>query len=365
MNFTAPKVTLPFKLVRIHFQSSLPARVLINLVKQMTKMGLIFLLLGVPAVLAAPAPHGMIWIPGGQFAMGSKTGAEDCRPIHQVTVDGFWMDETEVTNRQFEKFVDATGYVTVAERKPDPKDFPGASPEMLVPGAIVFTPPDHRVALDNALQWWRWQPGANWRHPEGPESSIKNRMDHPVVQVAWEDAAAYAKWAGKRLPSEAEWEFAARGGLNQQTYVWGEEKHPGKKWLANIWTGEFPSKNTKADGYVYSAPVKSFPANGYGLYDMAGNVWEWTNDWYRPDYYAKSPDKNPRGPANSYDPQEKGVPKKVTRGGSFLCSDEYCIGYQPGIRSKTSPDTGLQHTGFRCVQSLRNPNTNPQTQSHP
>ncbi len=314
-------------------------------------MRLFLLLLAASTAFAGPAPEGMKWIPGGTFAMGSKTGPDDGRPIHEVTLDGFWMDETEVTNRQFQKFVDATGYVTVAERKPDPKDFPGAPPELLVPGAIVFTPPNHKVALDNAMQWWRWQPGASWRHPSGPESSISDRMDHPVVQIAWEDALAYAKWAGKRLPTEAEWEFAARGGLKEQIYTWGGEKHPKDKWMANVWSGEFPVKNTKADGFFDSAPVKSFPPNNYGLYDMSGNVWEWVADWYRPDYYAKSPAKNPPGPSSSFDPDEPNMPKRVLRGGSFLCSDEYCIGYQPGIRSKSSPDTGLQHTGFRCAKS--------------
>lgn len=314
-------------------------------------MRIFLLFLVVSTAMAAPAPKGMKWLPGGTFAMGSKTGADDGRPIHDVTLDGFWMDETEVTNRQFKEFVDATGYVTVAERKPDPKDFPGAPPELLVPGAIVFTPPDHKVALNNAMQWWRWQPGASWQHPSGPDSSIKDRMDYPVVQIAWEDAVAYAKWAGKRLPTEAEWEYAARGGLKGQTYGWGNDKHPKEKWMANVWSGEFPVKNTKADGFVELAPVKSFPPNGYGLYDMSGNVWEWVADWYRPDYYAKSPAANPTGPSSSFDPEEPGMPKRVLRGGSFLCSDEYCIGYQPGIRSKSSPDTGLQHTGFRCAKS--------------
>lgn len=291
----------------------------------------------------------MVWIPEGEFEMGSKTGPPDARPVHPVSVDGFWMDETEVTNAQFAEFVEATGYVTVAERKPDAKDFPQAPPEMLVPGAIVFTPASHAVSLDNALQWWRWQPGASWRHPEGPGSSIQGRDSHPVVQVAWEDAAAYAKWAGKRLPTEAEWERAARGGVEQKIYVWGNDKHPKGKWMANVWSGSFPVQNTKEDGYAYSAPVKSFPPNAYGLYDMSGNVWEWTADWYRPDYYARAPKDNPKGPSDSLDPEEPGIPKKVTRGGSFLCTDEYCIGYQPGIRSKTSPDSALQHTGFRCV----------------
>lgn len=312
---------------------------------------LTFLLLALTTAVAAEPLPGMVWVPGGTFSMGSKTGPADARPIHKVSLDGFWIDATEVTNARFQKFVEATGYVTVAERKPDPNDFPGAPAEMLVPGAIVFSPPDQSVPLDNAMQWWRWTPGASWRHPEGPGSSIAKRLNHPVVHVAWEDAAAYAKWAGKRLPTEAEWEFAARGGNPPSTYVWGSEKHPGGKWLANIWSGEFPVKNTAEDGFVGTAPVKSFAPNALGLYDMAGNVWEWTADWYRPDFYKKSPEKNPAGPGESFDPQEPGVPKRVTRGGSFLCSDEYCIGYQPGIRSKTSPDTGIQNVGFRCVKA--------------
>lgn len=296
-------------------------------------------------------PDGMVWIPAGSFKMGSENGPDDARPIHTVTLDGFWMDETEVTNREFTRFVDATKYITVAERKLDPKDFPGVPPDQLEPGAVVFSQPPGHVSLDNALQWWRWQPGANWRHPSGPDSSIEKLMDHPVVQVCWEDAQAYAKWAGKRLPTEAEWERAARGGLEGKTYVWGDQKHPDHKWMANVFSGAFPEHNTKEDKYEYTAPVKSFPANGFGLYDMSGNVWEWTADWYRPDYYGKSPSKNPQGPDDSFDPSEPQTPKKVTRGGSFLCTDEYCIGYQPGIRGKTSIDTGLQHTGFRCVKS--------------
>lgn len=300
---------------------------------------------------AQEPPDGMVWIPTGTFRMGSENGPEDGRPIHEVTVDGFWIDETEVTNAEFARFVEVTGYVTVAERKLDPKDFPGVSADKLVPGAVVFLPPPAPVPLDDALQWWRWQPGANWRHPSGPGSSIEKIMDHPVVQVCWEDAAAYAKWAEKRLPTEAEWERAARGGVEAKTYVWGSEKHPGGKWMANVFSGEFPQHNTKADGYEFTAPVKSFPPNAFGLYDMSGNVWEWTADWYRPDYYAKSPAKNPQGPSDSFDPAEPQVRKKVTRGGSFLCTDEYCIGYQPGIRGKTSVDTGLQHTGFRCAKS--------------
>lgn len=311
------------------------------------------------SALASEVPGGMVWVPGGTFQMGSATGAADCRPVHKVTVDGFWMDATEVTNAEFKKFVDATGYVTVAERAAAPQEFPegvardlvASLKEPIEPGALVFSVPPKVTSLSDFFQWWHWQPGANWRHPEGPESSIKDRMDHPVVQVAWEDAAAYAKWAGKRLPTEAEWEFAARGGLDRKPFVWGDEKEPGGKMMANIWTGEFPAENTAKDGWARSAPVKSFPANGFGLFDMSGNVWEWTADWYRPDYYKDSPEKNPQGPADSYDPGEVGMPKKVMRGGSFLCSDNYCIGFQPGIRSRTTPDTALQHLGFRCVQS--------------
>ena len=298
-----------------------------------------------------PKPPGMSWMPAGKFRMGSSNVGTDCRSVHTVTLNGFWMDETDVTNAQFKAFVDATGYVTMAERRPDPKDFPGVRSEALVPGSLIFTQPDHAVPLDDALQWWRWQPGASWQHPEGPGSSISDRMSHPVVQVAWNDAAAYAGWAGKRLPTEAEWEYAARGGLDQAAFVWGNEDHPSGKWMANTWTGDFPVTNTKEDGYAATSPVKAFPPNGYGLYDMSGNVWQWTADWYRPDYYAHSPTVNPPGPPDSFDPAEPGVTKKVMRGGSFLCSDCYCGGFRPGSRNKSSPDTGLQHVGFRCVIS--------------
>ncbi|MBI3850952.1 MAG: formylglycine-generating enzyme family protein [Verrucomicrobia bacterium] len=293
----------------------------------------------------------MVWIPGGTFWMGSDEGQTDERPLHEVTVNGFWMDKTEVTNEQFEKFVRATGYVTVAERKPDPKDFPGVPSENLVPGSIVFTPPPGEVALDNHFAWWSYVPGANWRHPEGPDSTIQGREKFPVVHVSWDDAMAYAKWAGNRLPTEAEWEFAARGGLARQPYVWGKEQVPGGKWQANIWQGRFPNENTLADGFKGAAPVASFPPNGYGLYDVAGNVWEWCADWYLPDYYAHSPKENPPGPDTSFDPNEPGVMKRVQRGGSYLCSDLYCIGYRPSARMKSTPDTGLSHTGFRCVRS--------------
>ena len=295
--------------------------------------------------------NGMIWIPSGTFRMGSDEGQADEKPVHRVTLDGFWLDQFEVTNERFEQFARATGYLTVAERKPDPKDFPDAPPENLVPGAIVFTPPPGEVPLDNHFIWWRYVPGANWRHPEGPSSDLKGLEKHPVVHIAWFDAMAYAKWAGKRLPTEAEWEYASRGGQEQQPFMWGAEQVPGGKWRANIWQGRFPNENTLADHHRLTAPVGSYAPNGYGLYDMAGNVWEWCSDWYLPDYYDRSPPRNPAGPDTSFDPNEPGVPKRVQRGGSYLCSDLYCKGYRPSARMKTSPDTGLSHSGFRCARS--------------
>jgi formylglycine-generating enzyme required for sulfatase activity len=305
---------------------------------------------------APPAdPPGMVWIPGGTFWRGSDNPRmRDARPIHQVAVDGFWMDQTAVTNEQFAQFVEATGYVTIAERIPDAKDFPGAPPEKLVAGSVVFTPPNGPVPLNNHLRWWNYLKGANWKHPDGPQSDLNGREKHPVVQVAWDDAVAYAQWAGKRLPTEAEFEFAARGGLDRKRYAWGDELKPGGQWVANIWQGRFPYENTAEDGYRAAAPVGSFPANGYGLYDVAGNVWEWCADWYRHDYYsqlaaAKQPVRNPQGPEDSYDPSEPGTAKRVMRGGSYLCTDQYCTAYEVGARGKGAPDSGTNHVGFRCV----------------
>jgi sulfatase modifying factor 1 len=308
----------------------------------------------------------MVWIPGGELSMGAMDppataaaamhGASDARPIHRVYVDSFWMDETDVTNQQFARFVRATGYVPVAERKPRAEDFPGAPPENLVAGSVVFSPPDHAVPFNNHLQWWSYKPGANWRHPEGPSSSLKGREKYPVVQIAYEDALAYAKWAGKRLPTEAEWEFAARGGLTGKPYPWGDDFRPHGKWMANTHQGRFPNTDTAEDGYAGVAPVAQFPPNGYGLYDMAGNVWQWTSDWYRPDYYAQlvatgAVARNPQGPDSSYDPSEPSEKKRVQRGGSFLCTDQYCSRYVVGTRGKGEVSTGTNHLGFRCVKS--------------
>jgi sulfatase modifying factor 1 len=304
-----------------------------------------------------PAPEGMVWIPGGEFWMGAEE-FPDAQPWHRVSVDGFWMDKTEVTNDQFAKFVKATKYVTLAERAPRAEDFPGAPPENLVAGSVVFSPPDHPVKLNDHFQWWSYVKGANWRHPEGPKSTIKDRGNFPVVHIAYEDALAYAKWAGKRVPTEAEFEFAQRGGLERKPYAWGDELKPGGKFMANTFQGHFPDKNTTEDGYAGAAPVASFPPNNYGLYDMAGNVWEWTSDWYRHDYYqtlvAQGPlTRNPQGPAESLDPSEPDVKKKVHRGGSFLCTDQYCARYIAGGRGKGEPDTGTNHVGFRLVREAR------------
>ncbi|HEY7129059.1 MAG TPA: formylglycine-generating enzyme family protein [Nitrospira sp.] len=301
------------------------------------------------------APDGMTWIPAGEFWMGSDFQMfRDARPVHLVHVNGFFMDKTEVTNEQFERFVKATGYVTVAERVPTAQEFPDTPPENLVAGSVVFTPPSTAVPLNNHLRWWSYVRGADWRHPQGPDSGISDKMEHPVVHVAYEDVLAFAAWARKRLPTEAEWEFAARGGLEQKAYVWGDDFEPGGKAMANAFQGHFPDHNTNQDGYETTAPVGSFPPNDYGLCDMAGNVWEWTSDWYRPDYYqsiaAAGIPHNPHGPSDSFDPSEPGVKKKVHKGGSYLCSDQYCARYMPGGRGKGATDTGASHLGFRLVK---------------
>lgn len=305
---------------------------------------------------------GMVWINGGSFMMGAdnKQASQDEYPKHQVTVDGFWIDATEVTNAQFAIFVKATGFITVAEKKPDWEELkkqvaPGTPkpPEsQLVASSLVFKPSTTEVDLNDYSQWWAWTAGADWRHPQGPKSSIKGKDNYPVVQVSWDDALAYCKWAGKRLATEAEWEFAARGGLNNFIYTWGNENVETGKPKCNSWQGKFPFKNEQKDGFYGSAPVRSFPKNGYGLYDMAGNVWEWCSDLYDNNYYSTIKDGavNPRGPSKSYDPEEPFAPKHITRGGSFLCNDAYCSGYRVARRMKSSPDTGLEHLGFRCVK---------------
>jgi formylglycine-generating enzyme required for sulfatase activity len=308
----------------------------------------------------------MVWISGGEFSMGANDPPDmddvgmkatlDSRPIHRVYVDGFFMDKTDVTNAQFAEFVKATGYLTVAERTPRPEDYPNAPPENLVAGGVVFSPPDHPVPLDNHFQWWSYVKGANWRHPSGPKTNIIGKDNYPVVQIAYEDARAYAKWAGKRLPSEAEWEFAARGGSAGKPFVWGNDFRPHDKWMANTFQGHFPYKNTAADGFVETSPVAHYPANPYGLYDMAGNVWQWTSDWYRPDYYRQLASlgvvaRNPQGPDTPYDPAEPTERKKVHRGGSYLCTDQYCSRYIVGTRGKGEVTTGTNHLGFRCVQA--------------
>jgi formylglycine-generating enzyme required for sulfatase activity len=310
----------------------------------------------------------MVWIPGGEFSMGcadprgkpfgGPDPMADARPIHRVRLDGYWIDARPVTNADFASFIAATRYTTVAERVPKAEDFPGAPPEALVAGSIVFTPPLEAVPLRDSpsahLRWWAYVPGACWKHPLGPESSIKGHDDDPVVHVSFEDAEAYARWAEKRLPTEAEWEFAARGGLAGERFPWGHDFCPDGKWMANTWQGKFPIENTAADGFKGLSPAGSFPPNAYGVFDMAGNVWEWCSDWYRPDTYPRAARRgvaeNPRGPVDSFDPQEPGVPKRVQRGGSYLCSDQYCARYIVGSRGKGEISSGTNHLGFRCVK---------------
>jgi formylglycine-generating enzyme required for sulfatase activity len=308
---------------------------------------------------------GMVWIPGGEFIMGSKeqSGTQDAQSAHPVKVDGFWMDETEVTNRQYMEFVKATSYITVAERPVNweemksllPEGTPKPPDEDLQPGSLVFTPPNVPVMLNDYSQWWSWVIGANWKHPLGPESTINGKEDYPVVHIAYEDAVAYADWAGKRLPTEAEFEYAARGGLDFKTFSWGDELNPQGKYLANYFQGSFPYKNTAEDGFEGVAPVKSFPPNGYGLYDMTGNVWELCTDWFAVEDFNAGGSAtimiNPRGPERTYDPNDPYAIKRVSKGGSFLCSHEYCSNYKPSGRQGSSFDTGMNHTGFRCVKN--------------
>ncbi len=296
-------------------------------------------------------PSKMVHIPAGTFQMGTNDPAfPDAHPVHKISLNEFWIDEHEVTNAEFENFVNATHYITVAERKLNPNNFPGVPAENLVPGSGVFSAPNRAVSLNNPLQWWKYIRGANWKSPSGPPGNIVGKENYPVVQVCFEDAAAYASWANKRLPTEAEWEYAAQGNHPGQKYYWGNELKPGGKWKANIYQGNFPISNSGEDGFTGIAPVKSFPPNGYGLYDMDGNVWEWCSDFYRPDYYKYSPGKNPTGPTDSHDPDEPGVIKHVQRGGSFLCSDQYCMRYRPGSRGKGETSSASDNLGFRCVK---------------
>jgi formylglycine-generating enzyme required for sulfatase activity len=315
-----------------------------------------------------PAPPGMVWIPGGEFSMGTADvtdmhdgvgmlAVKDAQPIHRVYVDGFWMDTTELTNESFARFVEVTGYVTVAERAPTKDEFPDVPAENLVAGSIVFEPSGEPVPLNDAYRWWRYQAGASWRHPNGPGSDLQGRQKYPVTHVAYEDAVAYATWAGKRLPTEAEWEFAARGGLTGKLYPWGDEFLSNDRAHANTWHGTFPAKDTGADGFAGVAPVASFASNAYGLYDMGGNVWEWVSDWYRSDYYAQlatsAVARNPRGPESSFDPDEPGARKRVHRGGSFLCSDQYCSRYRVGTRGKGEVSSATNHLGIRLVKDAK------------
>lgn len=319
-----------------------------------------------PTAAEKAAHPGMVWVAGGTFRMGADNaqGSEDEYPKHTVTVSGFWIDATEVTNGQFAAFVKATGYITTAERKPDWEELkkqlpPGTEKpdeSLLAPASLVFSQPDHAVSLSDYAQWWSWEKGASWKHPHGPGSDLKGKEHYPVVHVSWYDAQAYCKWAGKMLPTEAEWEFAARGGLEGHIYPWGNEAVATGKTKGNFWEGHFPNKNTVTDHFYFTAPVGSFSPNGFGLYDMAGNVWEWCADYYNNTYYKETDRpggvKDPKGPAKAYDPDEPYARKRVIRGGSFLCNESYCTGYRVARRMKSTEDSGMEHVGFRCI-SLR------------
>ena len=325
-------------------------------------------------------PKGMVWVPGGDFLMGSEhqLAQKNERPVHEVRVHGFWMDKTHVRNAEFAAFVKATGYATTAERKPDwetmrvqmPRGTPKPPESTLLAGALVFVGTTKPVPLDDYSRWWSYVPGANWRHPQGPDSNIDGKDEHPVVQVSYDDALAYARWAKKRLPTEAEWEFAARGGLEQATYTWGEEFTVNGVRMANTWdttARPFPVVSAKAGGATGTSRVKTFPANGYGLYDMTGNAWQWVADWYRSDYFAQLEGKgvvaDPEGPVDSYDPEDRyapaAAPKRVTRGGSFLCNADYCLSYRPSARRGNDPYNPMSHIGFRLVMDAAAPAAAP------
>jgi formylglycine-generating enzyme len=305
-----------------------------------------------------PSRPGMVWIPGGTFLMGSDRHYPEEAPVHRVHVDDFWVDRHLVTNGQFRRFVAATGHITVAEVAPDPRDYPGALPDMLQPRSMVFVKPGGPVDLCDLRNWWVFMRGADWRHPQGPDSSINGLDDHPVVHVAYRDAQAYAAWADKVIPTEAEWEYAARGGLEGAEFPWGDEAMPGGNYRANFWQGQFPWQNLASDGYEGTSPVGAFPPNGHGLFDMAGNTWEWTSDWYQPHHSADKQKPcciphNPRGGAkrDSFDPRQPKIriPRKVLKGGSHLCAQDYCYRYRPAARFPQPVDTSTCHVGFRCI----------------